>query len=78
MKKTVEIEDSLLAEAERLAVSHGATLDQLIEIALVDLIRDKPSAVRFPFRKYAFIVDGTAERLNWPAIRDEIYKGRGA
>jgi hypothetical protein len=78
VKTTVEIEDSLFAEAERFAASHGASLDRLIEIAVVDLIREQRSAVRFQFRKHAVLGNGKAEGLDWPAMRDEIYRGRGA
>lgn len=78
MKTTVEIEDSLFAEAKRFAASRGVTLDELIDRAIRNFICTQGSAIPFQLRKFSFPGDGLAREFNWSAIRDEIYRGRGA
>lgn len=79
MKTTVEISDALLEEARKVAASEGVTLRLLVEEGLRNALeRRKEKSRAFKLRDAR-----VAGRLrpefegNWPAIRDEIYRGRG-
>jgi hypothetical protein len=77
VKTTVEIADSLLAEARQMATARSTTLRQIIEEGLRTVIETKP---RQPFRLRDGSVGGRGMRrkMTWDEIRDEIYQGRGA
>ena len=77
MKTTVEITDSLLAEAKALAAARSTTLRQIIEEGLRNVIDIQPEK---PFRLRDGSVGGrgTGRKMTWRQIRDEIYQGRGA
>ena len=81
MKTTIEISDSLLEEARRLASRERSTLRALIEDGLRRLLREKKSKQTFRLRKATFrgegLQPGTAEG-GWTRIRDLIYQDPGA
>lgn len=77
MKTTVEITDSLLAEARQLAAARSTTLRQIIEEGLRKVIETKP-AKPFRLRDASFGGQGMRREMTWDEIRDLIYKGRGA
>lgn len=78
MKTTVEISDSLLAEARSLAGHRGTTLRQLIEDGLRESLRKiSKRPVRFRLQDGSVGGKGLQEPLSWPKIRQRIYEGRG-
>ena len=81
MKTTVEISDSLLEEARRLASRERSTLRALIEDGLRRLLHQKRSKQAFRLRKATFRGEGLqpgAAEDGWTRIRDRIYQDRGA
>ena len=81
MKTTVEIADSLLASAKRLAAERGTTLRALVEMGLRRVLEDSQSSERFRLRDAS--VDGRGLQPefrdgDWEQIRDAAYEGRGA
>ena len=78
MKTTVEISDSLLAEAKRLAGSRGTTLRQAIEDGLRESLRKtRKRPGRFRLQDGSVNGKGLQEPLSWPKMRQRIYEGRG-
>jgi hypothetical protein len=78
VKTTVEISDSLLAEARNLAGNRGTTLRQLIEDGLRESLRKTHKRpVRFHLQDGSVDGKGLQEPLSWPKIRRRIYEGRG-
>jgi hypothetical protein len=80
MKTTVELPDALVEEARKVAAQRGITLHELLEEGLRSVVAAGSGARgRFVLRD----ARASKGRLrpeyegNWPAIRDEIYKGRG-
>ena len=81
MKTTVEISDSLLEEARRLASRERSTLRALIEDGLRRLLREKRSKQAFRLRNATFRGEGLqpgAAEGGWTRIRDLVYQDRGA
>jgi hypothetical protein len=79
MKTTVDIPDSLLAQARKLAAREGTTLRALIEQALRQIIADRKRTGAFRLRKATFKGDGLqpeAMGAAWDRIRDMAYEGR--
>lgn len=79
MKTTVEISDTLLAEAKALAAREHTTLRALIERGLRDLLRERQGG---GYRLEDASVDGNGLQPgfrdgDWRAIRETIYEGRG-
>jgi hypothetical protein len=77
MKTTVEIADSLLVEARRVAAARSTTLRQIIEEGLRKVIETK-SEQPFRLRDGSFGSGGMRRKMTWDEIRDELYQGRGA
>jgi len=77
MKTTIEIADSLLVEARRIAAARSTTLKQIIEEGLRHVIETKP-APPFRLRDGSFGRGGMRRKMTWDEIRDELYQGRGA
>jgi hypothetical protein len=77
MKTTVEITDSLLAQARQLAAARSTTLRQIVEEGLRKVIETKPGQP-FRLRDGSFGSRGMRRKMTWDEIRDEIYQGRGA
>lgn len=77
MKTTVEISDSLFAEARSVAEAEGTTFRNLVEDGLRVVIQQKKR--RKPFRLKDGSVGGKGLRpgLDWKGVRDRIYEGRG-
>ena len=81
MKTTVEIPDSLLRAAKRRAIREGTTVRALVERGLRLVVADRQPSGPFRLRDATFAGDGLAEGQalqDWDALRDLIYKGRGA
>jgi len=80
MKTTVEIPDTLLKEAKKLASTKGTTVRALIEEGLRRVIDERKRAGDFRLRKATFKGKGIQPHLggsSWERIRDLAYEGRG-
>lgn len=80
MKTTVDITDSLLAEAKRRAAEHGTSLRSLIEEGLRAVL-GQPSHADFRLQDASVDGEGLSSEFagrSWDAVRDAIYAGRGA
>jgi len=82
MKTTIEISDATLAEARRVAAREGTSLKALIEEGLRHALAARRAArSRFKLRRASFKGKGLSPEFDgeaWPAVRDAIYRGRGA
>lgn len=82
MKTTIEIADSLLAEARRVADSEGTTLRALVEAGLREALRSRvDGSPPFRMRLVTFAGDGLQPGVAegaWERIRELAYEGRGA
>lgn len=81
MKTTVDISDSLLGEARRVAAREGVTLRALIERGLHRVIQDAARPAPFKLRRASVRGNGLQPEFSgaaWEDIRDAIYRGRGA
>lgn len=81
MKTTIEITDSLLIEAKKMAAKEKTTLRQLVEQGLHQVVAARKKAKKFKLKDGSFKGDGlTPEFANasWEQIRDAIYEGHGA
>lgn len=81
MKTTIDIPDSLLAEAQEAARREGVTFKALTTEALRKLIAEKKKQ-RKPFKLRDASVGGQGfskefEGASWEQIRAAIYEGRG-
>ena len=81
MKTTVEISDSLLDEARKVATREGTTLKALIEQGLRKVVAERRQrAGAFRLRKASFRGHGLQPGVSdasWERIRDMAYEGRG-
>lgn len=81
MKTTVEIPDSLLEEARRVAAREGTTVRALIEEGLRRILSHRKGAGRFRLRRASFkgkgLQPGFAD-ASWDQIRDAAYDKHGA
>jgi len=81
MKTTVEISDSLLREARKLAAREGVTLRTLIERGLHRVVSETRQGKPFKLRAVTFKGKGLRQELRgapWEKIRDLAYEDRGA
>lgn len=81
MKTTVEISDSLLREAKRVAAREGTTVRALIDQGLRHAVAQRKRGSAFRLRKATFKGEGLsaeAARLGWDRLRELVYEGRGA
>ena len=81
MKTTVEIPDSLLEQARRLASKERTTVRALVEEGLRRVVADHKRARPFKLRKVSFKGNGLQPQMAgaaWQQIRDAAYQGRGA
>ena len=81
MKTTVEIADSLLEMARKLASREGTTVRALVEEGLRQVIAERRQAAAFRLRKATFKGEGLQAEFagaSWDRIRDTAYDGRGA
>jgi hypothetical protein len=80
MKTTIEISDSLLEEAKRLAAKEGTTVRAYVEQGLRRIVAERKSRGQFRLRKATFKGKGLqpgAQDASWDRIRETIYQGRG-
>ena len=79
MKTTVEIADSLLEEAKRVAARESTTLRELIEDALRRSLNDRHEKKAFALRRASFRGKGLQPGVSadWNDLRRAIYEGRG-
>lgn len=81
MKTTIELPDSLFAQARRHADAHGMTMKALIEQGLRAVMADKKEQAPFKLRDGSFHggsgLTPEFQNASWEQIRDAIYEGRG-
>ena len=80
MKTTVDIPNSILEEARKLAAREGTTVRALVEQGLRRLISERKRTGAFRLRKVTFKGEGLqpgAAGASWERIRDMAYEGRG-
>lgn len=80
MKTTVDIPDSILEQARKLAAREGSTVRALVEQGLRRLISERKRTGAFRLRKATFKGEGLqpgAAGASWERIRDMAYEGRG-
>ncbi len=81
MKTTVEITDSLLHEARRVAAREGVTLRELVERGLTRVVAEQKPRKAFKLRDASFQGNGLQKELQdapWDRLRDMIYEDHGA
>lgn len=81
LKTTVELPETLLQEAKRLAVRNRTTVKALIEKGLRSVIEERKGRSRFSLKRASFRGDGLAAGISleeWERVRDLTYTGRGA
>jgi Arc/MetJ family transcription regulator len=79
MKTTIEISDSLLDEAKKLAAKEGTTVRAYVEQGLRRIVTERKSRGVFRLRKATFKGKGLrpgVEKATWERIRETIYQGR--
>lgn len=80
-KTTIELPESLLAEAKEVAVREGTTLRALVESGLRGVLdRRRPGRAPFRLRDGSFKGNGFQPEFRdagWERIRDAVYEGRG-
>ncbi len=80
MKTTVEIHDSLLNEARRVAAREGRTVRALVEEGLRKVLAERKKSAAFRLRRASFKGDGLQPDVagaSWERIRELTYEGRG-
>lgn len=80
MKTTVQIPDTLLMEAKRIASNEKTTVRALIEEALRKTLADRAQETQFELEDRSVEGEGLQpgiEEGNWEQIRAMIYEGRG-
>jgi hypothetical protein len=81
MKTTVEITDSLLDQARKLAAREGVTLRTVLERGLHRVIAESKRGAPFKLRRASFQGKGLQPELrdaSWEQVRDLVYKDRGS
>jgi len=81
MKTTVELSDSLLRQAKRVALKERTTVKALIERGLRLVVSGQNASRAFALRPASFRGDGLVSGRSlgdWSAIREAIYSERGA
>ncbi|HEY7839771.1 MAG TPA: hypothetical protein VIC54_14325 [Terriglobales bacterium] len=78
MKTTLDLPDSLLAEAKAIARERHLTLRQLMEEGLrAAMERHRHAAVPFRLRDTSRPLGEMLVEDSWPVIRAVVYEGRG-
>jgi hypothetical protein len=80
MKTTIDIADSLLAEAKNVAARDGTTVRSLVEEGLRLAIARRGQGEPFALRSASFRGDGLRPDVSlesWDDVRGLIYGGRG-
>jgi hypothetical protein len=81
MKTTIEIPDSILKEARKLASREGTTVKALVVESLQKVIVERKRPRAFKLRRATFKGKGLQPQVDgssWERIRDLAYEGRGA
>jgi Arc/MetJ family transcription regulator len=81
MKTTIQIADSLLQQARRVAQRENTTLKALVEQGLRRALAERTNSSGFRLRKATFKGKGLRRPLagaSWEEIREASYEGRGA
>ena len=81
MKTTVEISDSLLREARKLAAREGVTFRALVERGLHRVISETRHSTPFKLRRASFKgkgLDPGLQDASWERLRDLAYQDRGS
>jgi len=81
MKTTIEISDTLLREARKIAAHEGVTLRAVVERGLLRVVADAKTSAPFRLRRASFKGNGRQpefEDASWDRLRDLTYQGRGA
>jgi hypothetical protein len=81
VKTTVEISDSLLDEAKRVASREETTLRVLIEEGLRRALSERKRPRKFRLRRASFKGKGLQPGIaagDWNRVRELVYEGRGA
>jgi hypothetical protein len=81
MKTTVNIADSLLREAKRVAARERTTVRALLEEGLRHVLKEHRSKTRFRVRDASYGKGGLhpdVEEGSWERIRDLTYQGHGS
>jgi hypothetical protein len=81
VKTTIDISDSLLREARKLAEREHTTLRAIIEQGLRKVVSEKKRSPAFRLRKASFKGRGLRTEIRdapWEELRDLAYRGRGA
>jgi hypothetical protein len=80
MKTTVDIPQSLLDEAKKLAANQRTTIKALVEEGLRRVISENQRSGNFRLRKATFKGEGLQpgmEGASWEVLRERAYEGRG-
>jgi hypothetical protein len=80
IKTTIEISDSLLKEAKRVASRERVTLRSLVEKGLRHELAQRGRRASFRMRRASFKGKGLqpeSRDLSWDQLRDLTYSGRG-
>ena len=80
MTTTIDISDSILLQAKRLAARRGTTVKALVELGLRRVIAERNSDTRFVFQPVTDQLGAGAippATMPWEQVRDLIYEGRG-
>jgi len=81
MKTTVEIPESLLQQARRVASQEHTTVKALVQEGLRRILAERKAGKPFKLRKVSFRGNGLQPQMAgaaWQQIRDAAYQGRGA
>ena len=82
MKTTIDLSDAALEEAKRVAAREGTSLKALIEEGLRRVLAERRARrSEFRLRRATFKGKGLSPEFtgqSWPAVRDAIYRERGA
>ena len=81
MKTTIELPDTLIEQARRVAQREGATLRALVEEGLQRSLEARRQAARRQLDFPSYGGDGLTDEFRgaqWSRIRDEIYREHGA
>lgn len=80
MKTTIEISDSLLRQARKLAEREGITLRAVVERGLHRVVEERKPAAPFRLRRASFRGEGLQKDVrgaSWDTLRDLVYRDRG-
>jgi hypothetical protein len=80
MKTTIQIPDSLLEDARKVAAKERTTLKALVEEGLRLIVAKRKRSSVYRLRKASFKGTGLQphlSRTSWNQIREKVYEGRG-